>query len=546
MVIGVAVFFFATAAAAVSMRMVTDANTLKPGQDFSVKVLADDLSGVTGAVFSVYYPKDALVADRQTAGSPFFESGYWQANFDEPGVVYFVGLLSPDTQNPGKKALFGLSFHVKDTANENPVTLVLDQSRLCDPAAGWGEDANGDGICEKWGKPPVLTSTVFTNSAENNTVVSATEIRVLMESFFNPPGLSMALTTDLCPDDPNKASPGICGCGVADIDTDGDGVLDCNDECPNDPEKIHAGACGCGVADIDRNHNGIADCVEAIISPGRESMNVNLPAHLEIAPFPGGNTGGGTGILWQIARDPDFSDLVFEMTGPVDSNKLTVPDLLLLNGTQYSWRAAYLGAPAGYATRTALSWFTSGDSDMTDLNGNGIPDGNEVDASENLIKKRLVDMDSHDIKYIQTDTGNFQFGLLPDATDTIIEAVKWMSADSVGDAVPPEPFPRGVLAFRIHTVTPGDEVGMTVYFGHRLASGQRWWKYTPAIGWADYSAHSGITKDRMAVHLVLKDGGFGDADGVVNGIIVDPSGPAGKENGGGSGGCFIDQITGGR
>jgi len=42
---------------------------------------------------------------------------------------------------------------------------------------------------------------------------------------------------DLCPGDPNKTEPGICGCGVADTDSDGDGTADCNDGCPNDPNK---------------------------------------------------------------------------------------------------------------------------------------------------------------------------------------------------------------------------------------------------------------------------------------------------------------------
>jgi hypothetical protein len=32
---------------------------------------------------------------------------------------------------------------------------------------------------------------------------------------------------DLCPDDPGKMSPGSCGCGVADVDTNGDGAADC-------------------------------------------------------------------------------------------------------------------------------------------------------------------------------------------------------------------------------------------------------------------------------------------------------------------------------
>jgi hypothetical protein len=34
-------------------------------------------------------------------------------------------------------------------------------------------------------------------------------------------------TIDNCPSDPNKINPGICGCGVSDVDSDGDGTPDC-------------------------------------------------------------------------------------------------------------------------------------------------------------------------------------------------------------------------------------------------------------------------------------------------------------------------------
>lgn len=65
---------------------------------------------------------------------------------------------------------------------------------------------------------------------------------------------------DLCPDDPNKTEPGICGCGTPDTDSDGDGTPDCNDACPNDPNKVALGVCGCGTPDTDSDTDGTPDC----------------------------------------------------------------------------------------------------------------------------------------------------------------------------------------------------------------------------------------------------------------------------------------------
>ena len=65
---------------------------------------------------------------------------------------------------------------------------------------------------------------------------------------------------DGCPNDENKTDPGACGCGVPDTDSDGDGTADCDDGCPDDPAKISGGICGCGVADIDSD--GMADCFD--------------------------------------------------------------------------------------------------------------------------------------------------------------------------------------------------------------------------------------------------------------------------------------------
>lgn len=119
-----------------------------------------------------------------------------------------------------------------------------------EPGTGW-QWSNGDSL-------------VYTNwaSGEPNEAPPAetNEDRAQMHAFAPgrwqdvPGGASYAfrrgiieVVMDICPDNPNKVAPGICGCDTPDADSDDDGTPDCNDGCPNDPAKVEPGDCGCGV-----------------------------------------------------------------------------------------------------------------------------------------------------------------------------------------------------------------------------------------------------------------------------------------------------------
>ncbi len=69
-------------------------------------------------------------------------------------------------------------------------------------------------------------------------------------------------SNDLCPNDPAKVAPGVCGCGISDADTDGDGTADCDDQCQFDSQKTSPGICGCGVVDstVDTDGDGNYNC----------------------------------------------------------------------------------------------------------------------------------------------------------------------------------------------------------------------------------------------------------------------------------------------
>lgn len=119
----------------------------------------------------------------------------------------------------------------------------------------------------EWSKIGGPGTATFVNAHDLATQVSfsAPGVYTLQLSVFAVGGTvtdTVQVTSDACPDDPNKLEPGACGCGVADVDTDGDTVLDCFDGCPLDPLKIAPGVCGCGVADTDSDGDGTADCFD--------------------------------------------------------------------------------------------------------------------------------------------------------------------------------------------------------------------------------------------------------------------------------------------
>ena len=102
------------------------------------------------------------------------------------------------------------------------------------------------------GTPTAAGPFTFTVSASDADAVQVSRAYTL---FING-----AAPADECPDDPAKTAPGICGCGVPDVDSDGDGAADCIDGCPADAAKTAAGVCGCGVSDVDSDGDGTADC----------------------------------------------------------------------------------------------------------------------------------------------------------------------------------------------------------------------------------------------------------------------------------------------
>ena len=73
------------------------------------------------------------------------------------------------------------------------------------------------------------------------------EVQSQGEPAVSSPDDALALPDD-CPQDPGKTAAGVCGCGVADLDSDADGIADCVDVCLGVNifgDEDQDGVCGC-------------------------------------------------------------------------------------------------------------------------------------------------------------------------------------------------------------------------------------------------------------------------------------------------------------
>ncbi len=93
----------------------------------------------------------------------------------------------------------------------------------------------------------------------------------------DPDGEGVPDNCDQCPDGDDSVDsdrdgvPDDCDLcpGVIDnIDADGDGTQNCLEECPLDAAKLEPGVCGCGLPDEDTDGDGTIDCDLCTVSDG--------------------------------------------------------------------------------------------------------------------------------------------------------------------------------------------------------------------------------------------------------------------------------------
>lgn len=356
----------------------------------------------------------------------------------------------------------------------------------------------------------------------------------------------------------------------ADLDDDGDGMPDAweivnhlnplADDANGDPD-------GDGLTNLEEYRGGTAPFKFEDPSPPEAPVILKPIDHERVSLAPKLKTDGfydpDTGDVhaqtrWRIFRAAD-NYCVLDVTSPSSLTSLRVPKLILEEDTDYRWQARFINNRQTESAWSASATFTT-DKPGQDLNGNGIPDHQEVDAYVDLDQDGTPDIDQVDIKCLNSPDGLKQIGVSIRDSETVQSVVSIEAEDpealgaDADTAGKPESMPYGVLNFKLIVDQPGDEAVVTIYLSEPAPNNAFWYKYDPVNKvWLDYSEFTQFSADRKSVYLFLVDGGFGDADGTENGVIIDPLGlgvssaaaPVAAAGGGSgsSSGCFISTAN---
>jgi hypothetical protein len=335
------------------------------------------------------------------------------------------------------------------------------------------------------------------------------------------------------------------------IDTDGDGVGnnadpdDDNDQMPDDWEIQYGLDPLTDDAAEDADLDGISNLDEfladtdpivpkgnsapdspVLISPS-DKKQVTLTPVLQTDDFYDPDFGDfHSETRWQITRQAD-NVCVLDVTSPNSLNSLQVPKAILKQNTHYLWKAKFLDSHGAASDWSEPAVFVAGNN-PEDIDGNGIPDHQETDATSDMNEDGILDIDQETIKCVNTKGKKSQIGISFESSDTVvaIEYLAYQDPKSLDSSFgKPSNLPFGLIDFRLQVANPGDEAVVTVYFSDKPPKDAKWYKYDPIEGvWFDYSAYTAMGTNKKSITLLLQDGGMGDGDGIANGFIVDPSG----------------------
>jgi len=308
--------------------------------------------------------------------------------------------------------------------------------------------------------------------------------------------------------------------------------------------------------------SNLAPLDPVITSPYYGQMECDLLLLITTEPFSDPDGDLHSQSQWQVSEQDDFEDsLILDVTGTEHLTELPVPHTLLKPDTTYCVRVRFYDVylePSDWSDviSDAIKFTTASYNNDVDPHGvPGVPDDQEVDNSVDLNGDEIPDNNQPElIKCIQSVVYNATIGVCK-ASDSItaIEALETIDPATISDNTNrPTNLTFGLFSYRLSVNEPGATATVRIYFSKDISKAGTFYKYDTINGWQNYSERATINTDGRSVTVELKDGGYGDSDGVANGFIVDPGGLAeasstdvetsstsGGDVGSHDGGCFI-------
>jgi hypothetical protein len=340
---------------------------------------------------------------------------------------------------------------------------------------------------------------------------------------------------------------------------DSSGVLTASTVSEDTPVTVQASYTSGGVTKtatkiitiIDVPPSNLAPDKPIITTPEMGQTEVEMPLDITTGPFSDPNNDAHIQSQWQISEQSDFSDRVVDITSDNYLTTFPVPHMVLKSNHQYYVRVRFFDVYS-----TASNWsdaveFTTAFL-VVDLNGNGIPDVDEVDDTVDFNLDGIPDIDQPEIiKCVRDYDGSASIGIEKVSSSAAeIESLEIIDPDTISDMFNrPNDLIFGLFAYRLRVQNPGDTAKIRVYFSGEILRSDVFYKYDTVNGWHNYSEHTTFNDDGQSITIEVKDGGYGDSDGLANGIIVDPGGIA---SGGGTFstdvgsnimGCFISTAA---
>ncbi|MDO8944597.1 MAG: hypothetical protein Q7U75_15550, partial [Desulfobacterales bacterium] len=278
-------------------------------------------------------------------------------------------------------------------------------------------------------------------------------------------------------------------------DIDGDGVANSQDAFATNPAEWK-----------DSNGNGIGDNADAAAAAGTQApaapllvspvndVAVSVMAVLKTGAFRTAVTGTTHAkSRWQVFRDEDDA-CVLDIQSTAALTRLTVPKLVLDEGTPYFWRVQFIDSKGAASAWSDYEDFVTNKTNA-DLNANGIPDAQEVASTVDLDMDGVKDNLQKTIKSVKMEGSSAQIGVSIKGSPTVL-AIESVESEYPGQpdsyaSSQPWKMPFGLINFKIAVAKPGDQAVVKLYFSKAASFFSKWYKYDPiADKWYDFSAYA--------------------------------------------------------